>query len=64
MSLPLASASAINRTVSRAGFALLLMVGVISGSRIAAAEDQSPDFSANVKVDATADSAAAARDLA
>ena len=64
MSLPLASASAINRTVGRAGFALLLMVGVISGSRIASAEDQNPDFSATVKVDATADSAAAARDLA
>ena len=64
MSLPLASASAINRAVGRAGFALLLMVGVISGSRVAPAEDQSPDFSATVKVDATADSAAAARDLA
>ena len=40
MSLPLASARAINRAVGRAGFAFLLLVGVISGPRIAPAEDQ------------------------
>ena len=64
MSLPLASASAMNRAVGRAGFVLLLIVGVISGSRFALAEEHSADFSATVKVDATADSAAAARNLA
>jgi hypothetical protein len=64
MSLPLASTSARNRAVRLAGFALALLLGVISGARIALAEEQSPDFSATVKVDATADSAAAARDLA
>ena len=64
MSLPLASASAMNRAVGCAGFALLLMIGVISGLGFALAEEQSTDFSATVKVDATADSAAAARDLA
>ena len=64
MGLPLASASATNRAVGRAGFALLLMLGVISGSGFALAEEQSTDFSATVKVDATADSSAAARDLA
>jgi Uncharacterized protein conserved in bacteria (DUF2066) len=64
MSLPLASTSARNRAVRLAGFALALLLGVISGARIASAEEQSPDYSATVKVDATADSAAAARDLA
>jgi hypothetical protein len=64
MSLPLASTSARKRAVRLAGFALALLLGVISGTRLALAEDESPDFSATVRVDATADSAAAARDLA
>jgi hypothetical protein len=64
MSLPLASTRARNRTVRLAGFAVALLLGVISGARFALAENESPDFSATVKVDATADSAAAARDLA
>ncbi len=64
MSLPLASTSAGNRAVRCAGCALLLLVGVLSGLRFALAEEQGADFSATVKVDATADSAAAARDLA
>ena len=64
MSLPLASTSARNRAVRLAGFALALLVGVMSGWRFALGEEQSPDFSATVRVDATADSAAAARDLA
>jgi hypothetical protein len=64
MSLPLASTRARNRAVRLAGFALALLLGVISGWRFALAEEQSPDFSATVRVDATADSAAAARDLA
>jgi Uncharacterized protein conserved in bacteria (DUF2066) len=64
MSPPLASTSARNRAVRLAGFALALLLGVTSGARIALAEEQSPDFSATVRVDATADSAAAARDLA
>jgi Uncharacterized protein conserved in bacteria (DUF2066) len=64
MSLPLASTSARNQAVRLAGFALALLFGVMSGWRFALAEEQSPDFSATVRVDATADSAAAARDLA
>jgi hypothetical protein len=64
MSLPLASTSARNRAVRSAGFALALLLGVIWGARFGLAEDQSPDFSATVRVDATADSAAAARDIA
>jgi Uncharacterized protein conserved in bacteria (DUF2066) len=64
MSLPLASASARNRAVRLAGFTVALWLGIISGARFALAEEQSPDFSATVRVDATADSAAAARDLA
>jgi Uncharacterized protein conserved in bacteria (DUF2066) len=64
MSLPLASTSGRNRAIRLVGFALALLLGVISGVRFGLAEDQSPDFSATVKVDATADTAAAARDLA
>jgi hypothetical protein len=64
MSLPLASTGATNRSARLAGFALWLLVGVMSGSRFVLAEEQGPDYSATVRVDATADSAAAARDLA
>jgi hypothetical protein len=64
MSLPLASTRERHRPVRLAGFALALVLGMISGARFALADEQSPDFSATVRVDATADSAAAARDLA
>jgi hypothetical protein len=64
MSLPLASTSARNRAVRLAGFVLALLLGVILRERFVLAEDQGPDYSATVRVDATADSAAAARDLA
>ena len=43
---------------------LLLLLGVLMRTEIALAEDQSAGFSATVRVDATADSAAAARELA
>src|SRR5438132_844979 len=46
-----------------AGVALLLLV-LTTESGAALAQDQSESFSATVKVDATADTAAAARDLA
>jgi len=64
MGLPLMSAIAGNRTVWRSVGGLLLLLGVIMQSGPALAEDQGEGFSATVKVDATADSAAAARDLA
>jgi hypothetical protein len=64
MSLPLASTNARSRTVRLAGFVLALLLGVISGARFGLTEEQSPDFTATVRVDATADTAAAARDLA
>ena len=43
---------------------LLLLLGVLMRTEIALAEDQSAGFSATVRVDATADSADAARELA
>src|SRR5271166_614882 len=64
MGLPLMSAIAGNRAVWRSVGGLLLLLGVIMRSGPALAEDQDEGFSATVKVDATADSAAAARDLA
>src|SRR5271169_1346551 len=64
MGLPLMSAIAGNRTVWRSVGGLLLLLGVIMQSGPALAEDQGEGLSATVKVDATADSAAAARDLA
>jgi hypothetical protein len=64
MSLPLVSAIAENRSVWRLVGSLLLLLGVMLRTGAALAEDQAPDFSATVKVDATAESAAAARDLA
>src|SRR5207247_1361931 len=64
MVLPLASALAGALAVRRcAGVALLLLV-LTTESGAALAQDQSESFSATVKVDATADTAAAARDLA
>ena len=43
---------------------LLFLLGVLMRTEIALAEDQSAGFSATVRVDATADSADAARELA
>ncbi len=64
MALPLESTPAGARILRRcAGVALLLLtMAMQSGASLA--EDQSAGFSATVKVDATADSAAAARELA
>ena len=53
-----------NRAVWRSLGGLLLLLGVMTGSGYGLAEDSSEGFSATVKVDATADSAAAARELA
>jgi len=64
MGLPLVSAIAGNRTVLCSVGGLLLVLGVMARTGPALAEDQAEGFSATVKVDATADSAAAARDLA
>jgi Uncharacterized protein conserved in bacteria (DUF2066) len=63
MALPLDSTRAGARNLRRStGVALLLLTMMLSGGSLA--EDQSTGFSATVKVDATADSAAAARELA
>src|SRR5438309_3048025 len=64
MALPLESTPAGARILCRcAGVALLLLtMAMQSGGSLA--EDQGNSFSATVKVDATADSAAAARELA
>src|SRR5215469_17790848 len=64
MGLPLMSAIAGNRAVWLSAGAFLLLISVCIPSGPAAAEDQGESFSATVKVDATADSAAAARDQA
>ena len=53
-----------NRAVWRSLGALLLLLGVTTGGGYTLAEDGSEGFSATVRVDATADSAAAARELA
>src|SRR5437016_6197805 len=64
MVLPLVSALAGALAVRRcAGLALLLLV-VAAQSGAAFAQDRSESFSATVKIDATADTATAARDLA
>jgi hypothetical protein len=64
MGLPVVSANIGNRTVWRPIGGLLLLLGVIMQTGLGLAEDQSEGFSATVRVDATADSAAAARELA
>jgi uncharacterized protein DUF2066 len=64
MGLPVVSANIGNRTVWRPIGGLLLLLGVIMQTGLGLAEDQSEGFSATVTVDATADSAAAARELA
>jgi hypothetical protein len=64
MGLPLVSAIAGNQSVWRPVGGLLLLLGVMMRAGPALAEDQSEAFSATVRVDATADNVAAARDLA
>ncbi len=64
MGLPLLSSITGNRAVWRPVGGLLLLLGVMVRTGVALAEDRSEGFSATVKVDATADSAAAARELA
>jgi hypothetical protein len=64
MGLPLVSAIIGDRSVWRPVAGVLLLLGVLMRSAPVLAEDQGNDFSATVKVDATADTAAAARDIA
>jgi hypothetical protein len=64
MVLPLVSALAGVVAARRCAGAALLLVVVTTVSAVALAQEQSESFSATVKVDATADTAAAARDLA
>jgi uncharacterized protein DUF2066 len=64
MALPLESTLAGARTLCRCAGAALLLLAMAMQSGASLAEDQSANFSATVKVDATADSAAAARELA
>ena len=63
MGLRLVSAIIGKRAARRRLGGLLLLLGVLMQTGLALAEDQSAGFSATVKVDATADSAAAAREL-
>src|SRR6516164_3663091 len=64
MGLPLVSAITGNQVLWRPVCGLLLLLGVMIGTGPALAEDQSEGFSATVRVDATADNVAAARELA
>ena len=64
MGLPLVSVFTGNQAIWRPVGVLLLLLGVILRAGPALAEEQSEGFSATVKVDATADSVAAARELA
>ena len=64
MGLPRVSALIGNRTIWRPIGGLLLLLGVMTRTGLAFAEDQRDGFSATVRVDATADSAGAARELA
>ena len=64
MGPPRVSAIMGNRTIWRRVGGLLLLLGVMTQTGLALAEDQREGFSATVRVDATADSAGAARDLA
>src|SRR6516164_9059537 len=63
MGLRLVSAIIGKRAAWRRLGDVLLLLGVLMQTGLALAEDQSAGFSATVKVDATADSAAAAREL-
>jgi len=64
MGLPLVSAIIGNQAIGRPVGVLLLLLGMILRTGPGLAEDQREGFSATVKVDATADSVAAARELA
>ena len=64
MALPLESTLAGARILRRCAGAALLLLAMAMQSGGSLAEDQSTSFSATVKVDAAADSAAAARELA
>ena len=64
MGLPLVSAIIGNRAVWRLMGGLLLLLGVMMRTTPALAEDQRDGFSATVRVDATADAAGPARELA
>jgi hypothetical protein len=64
MGLPLVSVVTEDRSIWRPIASVLLLLGVLLRSALVLAADQANDFSATVKVDATADTAAAARDLA
>jgi len=64
MGLPLVSAITGNQAVWRPVGGLLLLLSVMVQAGLARAEDQSEGYSATVRVDATGDSAAAARELA
>ena len=64
MGLPLVSAIMGNRTVWRPVGSLFLLLGVMMRIGPGLAEELGAEFSATVRVDATADSAAAARELA
>jgi hypothetical protein len=64
MGLPLVSAITGNQAVWRPVGVLMLLLGVMLRTGPTLAEEQREGFSATVKVDATADSVAAARELA
>lgn len=64
MGLALVSVSTGDRTIRRLLGGLLLVLGVVMRTGLALAGDQSDGFAATVRVDATADSAAAAREAA
>ena len=64
MGLPLVSAITGDQAIWRPVGALLLLLGVVLRAGPTLPEEQSGGFSATVKVDATADSVAAARELA
>jgi hypothetical protein len=64
MGLPLVSAITGNQAIGRPVGVLLLLLGMILRTGPGLAEEQKEGFSATVKVDATADSVAAARELA
>ena len=64
MGLPRLSAIVRNRIVWRPVGGLLLLLSVMMRTGVALAEDQGDGFSATVRVDATADGTAAARELA
>jgi hypothetical protein len=64
MGLPLVFAITEIQAIWRPMVVLLLLLGVMSRTGPALAEEQKEGFSATVKVDATADSVAAARELA